>query len=333
MISNWETIGVNGSHHFVHLPVPDVVQRGKEKERKIKFYLGHFETWFGTNKTYGVRGLSLWLSGVDEHDKPWNNEFVFRIKARRVVNGEEVGDLVNRETIITGGRNVMLEEQFLVLGWLKKGASGETKEMKVWVEHEALQLKVDLAVEVLWRGVERVDYNTSLEKFGGAPDLVKDLKKIYAKGEDNALTDVLLKSGDGVTLNAHKVILAARSPFFKRLFQWNPTRYSNTSPVRLDDVNGKAMVAVVYWMYTGELQKDVGSSMELVIEVVKKFEMVTLFKILEDKGVKREADGNGVSLKCRVKEEKQIVRKIKRKIELTLNVLVFLMKTNVFEYF
>ena len=42
---------------------------------------------------------------------------------------------------------------------------------------------------------------------------------------DTDLSDVTLATEDGGQLNAHKVILAACSPLFKRLFQKNPNAH------------------------------------------------------------------------------------------------------------
>ncbi|KAG5326768.1 BRC1 protein, partial [Acromyrmex heyeri] len=67
--------------------------------------------------------------------------------------------------------------------------------------------------------------------------------------EEEGLVDVTLTS-DGQCLTAHKVILSASSPFFKKVFQTNPCQHP---VIILQDVHFSELEALLIFIYKGEV--------------------------------------------------------------------------------
>ena len=67
--------------------------------------------------------------------------------------------------------------------------------------------------------------------------------------EDNAFTDVTLACVDGKQLEAHKVILAASSPFFQNLLGKNKHAHPI---VYLKGMKSEELVAMLDFLYYGE---------------------------------------------------------------------------------
>ena len=68
--------------------------------------------------------------------------------------------------------------------------------------------------------------------------------------QDGASSDVTLVAG-GKELNAHKLILSARSPVFARMFQHN-TRESITNTVTITDITAEVLEAMLQFVYTDD---------------------------------------------------------------------------------
>ena len=85
--------------------------------------------------------------------------------------------------------------------------------------------------------------------------------------DDNHFTDVTLVSEDGQQVEAHKVILAATSPFFQRLLE----RHKHPQPlVYMKGVKIEDLSAVVDFLYFGEARikaEDVNSFLAIAKEL------------------------------------------------------------------
>lgn len=66
------------------------------------------------------------------------------------------------------------------------------------------------------------------------------------------LTDVVLEVGNEL-FHAHKVVLAAASPYFKAMFTGG-LRESDMSRVKLQAVSATAMARLIRFMYTGTIR-------------------------------------------------------------------------------
>lgn len=67
--------------------------------------------------------------------------------------------------------------------------------------------------------------------------------------EEEGLVDVTLAS-DGRCLKAHKIMLSASSPFFKKIFQTNPCQHP---VIVLQDVHYSELESILTFVYKGEV--------------------------------------------------------------------------------
>ena len=99
-------------------------------------------------------------------------------------------------------------------------------------------------------------------------DFQDNIKSVFGNlREDNDFADVTLVCEDGHQVEAHKVILAASSPFFQNLF----TRNSHTHPlIFMRGVKSDILLAVVDFLYCGKanvLQQNLDSFLVLAEEL------------------------------------------------------------------
>ncbi|XP_077285162.1 kelch-like ECH-associated protein 1B [Arctopsyche grandis] len=78
------------------------------------------------------------------------------------------------------------------------------------------------------------------------------MKMMFMMRSHHMLTDVVLEVGTEL-FHAHKVILAAASPYFKAMFTGG-LKECDMSRVKLQGVCPSAMARLVYFMYTGQVQ-------------------------------------------------------------------------------
>ncbi|XP_034933645.1 uncharacterized protein [Chelonus insularis] len=77
-------------------------------------------------------------------------------------------------------------------------------------------------------------------------NIVKSFENLW---EEDSLVDVTLAS-DGKCLTAHKIILSASSPFFKKIFETNPCQHP---VIILQDVHFSELEALLIFIYKGEV--------------------------------------------------------------------------------
>ena len=71
------------------------------------------------------------------------------------------------------------------------------------------------------------------------------------RGEDD-FSYVTLEADNGVNVRAHKLILAAASPYFESMFK--PSfQESDQNKIKLTDVSGGSLPALIEYIYTGKL--------------------------------------------------------------------------------
>lgn len=77
------------------------------------------------------------------------------------------------------------------------------------------------------------------------------------------LCDVVLKVGN-LTLTAHRAVLAATSPFFRREFLSSELDRSNNEYVMPAHIQPESMAAMIEFLYTGALHINVKNTEELL---------------------------------------------------------------------
>lgn len=111
-----------------------------------------------------------------------------------------------------------------------------------------------------------------------------ELKDMYFLGE---LTDVDLCNGDK-KISAHRVVLAAASPYFKAMFS-SGMEESNKREIHLPSIDTYILEIIIQYMYSGELNIN-GDNVMALLEISNLFEMVDIVsqcccKLIEDLNV------------------------------------------------
>ena len=102
--------------------------------------------------------------------------------------------------------------------------------------------------------------------------------------EDNAFTDVTLACVDGEQLEAHKVILAASSPFFQNLLQKNKHAHPI---VYLKGMKSQELVAILDFLYYGEANV-YQDNLDAFLAIAEEFQLKGLTGKLDEEEVKEE---------------------------------------------
>lgn len=101
--------------------------------------------------------------------------------------------------------------------------------------------------------------------------LLMDIKSVYKTG---MMTDVELLV-DGRVIKAHKFILQSRSPVFRKMFEHNTTVKDGGS-IEVTDVAFLPLQALVWYLYTGEVQKLPFEDVCDLYEAADKYEICAL---------------------------------------------------------
>ncbi|XP_037042075.1 uncharacterized protein LOC119078594 [Bradysia coprophila] len=110
--------------------------------------------------------------------------------------------------------------------------------------------------------------------------LAHDLKNMFVAHENYA--DLKLESKDNMTLDAHKFILASRSPYMRKCID-DAMKTENFNGTIKMNMNGKPLVTILHWMYTAELHENASNVMEEVVDAAVLFELTQLMKLLDRK--------------------------------------------------
>lgn len=134
-----------------------------------------------------------------------------------------------------GVKGMPLSEVFDVsFGWLHMGALRVSAKINVVIGHEV------------------ASSSQTSDAVAGQQEVCESLQALLASGN---MADVTIKVGDE-RIQAHSVILSARSPFFAGMFN-SPMRESKDREVNMEDLGAPAMHALLHYMYTGNVQKGV----------------------------------------------------------------------------
>ena len=88
-------------------------------------------------------------------------------------------------------------------------------------------------------------------------------KRLNTLRRQDLLCDVTLVTKDGKEFKAHRDVLSAASPFFRKLFQ-SDMRENQEGIVRLEEISGAVMEDVLEFIYTGSVEVTQENSKDLV---------------------------------------------------------------------
>jgi speckle-type POZ protein len=108
--------------------------------------------------------------------------------------------------------------------------------------------------------------------------------------EEEILCDLKIQTNDGVTLNAHKAILIARSPVFLKILTSN-MKEAATNIVKVDDFDSKMMRKLLRFIYYGEVQ-DLAKIAKDLIYAAEKYEVNQLKEKCIEELVKNVSEEN-----------------------------------------
>lgn len=110
--------------------------------------------------------------------------------------------------------------------------------------------------------------------------MIHDLKNMFVEHENYA--DLKLESLDHMTLDAHKFILSARSRYLRKYIEDAMKAETFNGTIKIN-VNGKPLVVILRWMYTGEMHENSWNVMEEVVDAAILFELTQLIKVFDRK--------------------------------------------------
>ncbi|CAL8148562.1 unnamed protein product [Orchesella dallaii] len=101
------------------------------------------------------------------------------------------------------------------------------------------------------------------------------------KEEDN-YSDIKLETEDGIVTDAHKFVLAARSPVLRAQIE-KKMRMNDFNGVITVNMDAKTLEHVLKWMYSGELHENSETNLENVLRAAVAYELTELLVILDKK--------------------------------------------------
>merc|ERR1712076_117 len=107
-------------------------------------------------------------------------------------------------------------------------------------------------------------------------DLIMDFSALL---HQRSLSDVTLVCGDK-KMDAHKAVLAARSPIFRAMFM-HPSQENQTNQIELKDVDYEILEELVYFIYTGQVAR-LDFLADSLLPVADKYAIVSLVKLCEE---------------------------------------------------
>lgn len=130
---------------------------------------------------------------------------------------------------------------------------------------DSLRLHCEIAIVTGIDTFSNQDPNVTISQDRIAQSALDHFEKLFL---DEQLSDVTLNAACGRTLNAHKSILAARSPIFAAMFEHNTVeRQMNT--VNIDDVEYNVLKEMLRFIYSARVENVENSTSDLLVAADK----------------------------------------------------------------
>jgi len=106
--------------------------------------------------------------------------------------------------------------------------------------------------------------------------------------QEESYPDLKLESKDGMIINAHKFVLAARSSQFRSLIEGQTKQNDFRGILKVPDLYAKPLMVILKWIYTGKLVME-GFEQGVLKEVIfnsAKYGLPQLLRLCEDEMIK-----------------------------------------------
>ncbi|KAJ6645666.1 hypothetical protein Bhyg_00873 [Pseudolycoriella hygida] len=300
-IKNWrndaEVIAAAERSLYVEFSNPQVA---------LRFFLRPKERWFSNEN--GGAFCSKWYSFCAEVLTQLNENVVVRVTAsvkedvstqnhqRKVFVG------LNGVSSIIGGYSAFVNSRDGVISLHKSNPKvaeviehfiyneGITLNTSGMEQHPHEEIKGGIKISVTAQMYDLTDTGNN------ACSAVSDVKKtLSSEAEDSMANDIRnmcdvhdnyadlkLESKDHMTLDVHKFMLAARSRYLRKCIDDAIKAETFNGTIKMN-INGKPLVAILHWIYSGELHENASNVMEEVVDAAILFELTGLMKLLDNK--------------------------------------------------
>ncbi|KAG9455194.1 hypothetical protein H6P81_008098 [Aristolochia fimbriata] len=96
--------------------------------------------------------------------------------------------------------------------------------------------------------------------------------------------DIQLKAGTGPSIPAHRVLLAARSPIFKTMLEWDECKAPSSDTISLPELTHEELQCLLHFLYNGRLPGDENMDQQIVYSMLvaaDKYDIPFLKKLCE----------------------------------------------------
>ncbi|KAK6028886.1 BTB/POZ domain protein, partial [Ostertagia ostertagi] len=129
-----------------------------------------------------------------------------------------------------------------------------------------VNVEIDVAVETITTTTEPIMTSNCEQQ------LVEDYQRLF---RDDLLTDFTIRVG-GREIRAHRAILAARSPVFQAMLMHELTNETKSGVLEISDLDYDVVYELVYYIYCGRCQKDIGDIATDLLIAADKYRLVEL---------------------------------------------------------
>ncbi|ODM87363.1 Rabankyrin-5 [Orchesella cincta] len=285
-----------------------------ERKLKLRFFFKINEETYSNPKWNNhilLRHLSLWCS-VEGSENSLENVF-FKVKMDRLNDDLRVAQCALKEKAVsihpkTDSQGKLVERHFLEFQRTEKiwedkysiyldaySEERHPEKHQGYRFNDTRSLQFGITVTILnLLGSSDEDGARALElpqsSISSPLSLAENLKKMYVD-QDN-FSDLKLETKDGMVTSAHKFILAARSPVLKALILEETSKDSFSGTIKIPDFNAKSILAILHWIYTGELSDRTGFLIDEVVIAAKKYQLTEMLTLLDKEMIKICNTGN-----------------------------------------
>ncbi|CAL8112429.1 unnamed protein product [Orchesella dallaii] len=165
-------------------------------------------------------------------------------------------------------------EKFIPISSTPVGANAEFHSKTFYKKPESLKFGITaqlLSVTLLEKAAIDIKPNHSISR-----DFM-----LMLKDEDN-YADIKLETEDGIVIDAHKFVLAARSPVLRAQIEKN-VKMNTFNGVIMVDMESKTLEHILKWMYSGEFDEIVEAKLDSILHAAVAYELTDLLITLDKK--------------------------------------------------